>query len=310
MSDPVAPWDGDCELNEAVVRVVVRAQFPELEPWEVRFLTQGWDSQVHLVNGEWLFRMPKRAEVVPRLRVERALLPLLDEALPVDVPRFAWHGVPSERYPHPFSGYRVLRGDLGDAIPRREIATPACARQLGELLRRVHDFPVERARAVGVPDVRPDADPVARLQSALDENASGVEAALGPRRWAAFRPVLERDPPESTLGPRFRHADLDLKHLLVDPHTRAITGVIDWGDADLGDPALDLAAFQMRCGDDFTARAIAAYEPGEGAAFHERVRGLAKRLAVLWLAESLRMDPESTPRFLRGFDRIYGTDGG
>jgi aminoglycoside 2''-phosphotransferase len=37
------------------------------------------------------------------------------------------------------------------------------------------------------------------------------------------------------------HADLGMEHVLVDATTTAVTGVIDFGDACVGDPALDFA---------------------------------------------------------------------
>ncbi len=305
MSEPVPPWGADCELDEEIVRDVLREQFSQLAPWNVRFLKQGWDSRVYLVNDQWIFRMPKRAEVVPTLMMERQLLPLLHEALPVEVPRFRWHGVPSDRYPHPFSGYRLLEGDLADAVPRRELVTPDGARRLGKLLRIIHAFPIERARAAGVPEGRELDLPAVWLRDALDESAGEIESVLGEDRWRALQPLLASD--VACGRPSFRHADLDLGHLLLARETRAVTGVIDWADTNLGDPAIDFAAFEMRCGDDFVAGMLGAYEPEDPAAFHDRIRDLAKRLSVVWIAETLRIDPENLPGLLRDFDRIYGT---
>jgi aminoglycoside phosphotransferase (APT) family kinase protein len=39
----------------------------------------------------------------------------------------------------------------------------------------------------------------------------------------------------------FCHNDLGIEHILVDPQTREITGVIDWADAAIADPAIDFA---------------------------------------------------------------------
>jgi aminoglycoside phosphotransferase (APT) family kinase protein len=37
----------------------------------------------------------------------------------------------------------------------------------------------------------------------------------------------------------FSHNDLGIQHVLVDPDTCAITGIIDWTDAAIADPAYD-----------------------------------------------------------------------
>jgi aminoglycoside phosphotransferase (APT) family kinase protein len=41
--------------------------------------------------------------------------------------------------------------------------------------------------------------------------------------------------------PRLVHGDLWAEHVLIDPHTRSVSGIIDWGDAVIGDPVIDLA---------------------------------------------------------------------
>ncbi|UMG94862.1 phosphotransferase [Nocardioides sp. TF02-7] len=40
--------------------------------------------------------------------------------------------------------------------------------------------------------------------------------------------------------PRLCHGDLGAEHVFVDPRTGEVTGVIDWSDAAVTDPALDL----------------------------------------------------------------------
>jgi aminoglycoside phosphotransferase (APT) family kinase protein len=307
VGDLVSAWGVDCVLNEAVVGAVVREQFRELAPWQVRFLQEGWDSRVYLVNDVWIFRMPKRANVVPSLKVERRLLPRLDEALPVDVPRFEWHGVPSERFPHPFSGYRLLPGDLGDSMPSRAFATPAVARQLGELLRSIHEFPVERALEAGVPQGHEAWTPACWpwLREAVASRGDEIEHALGGRRWRAFQPLVDMELPAASEQDCFRHADLGVGHLLLDRDTRAVTGVIDWADSNLGDPAVDFAGLEIFVGAEFVDRMLDAYAPTDVMRFRARIRQLSKRTAAIWAVETLLRDPENLPGALRNFDDVF-----
>jgi aminoglycoside phosphotransferase (APT) family kinase protein len=75
------------------------------------------------------------------------------------------------------------------------------------------------------------------------------------------------------------HGDLHARHLLVGAAGRA-TGVVDWGDLCLADPAVDLslgfAAFSGRAREAF----LAAYGPVD-AERELRARALAVRLAAL-----------------------------
>jgi aminoglycoside 2''-phosphotransferase len=48
--------------------------------------------------------------------------------------------------------------------------------------------------------------------------------------------------------------------------------VIDWGDATIGDPAIDFAGLLGDCGADFTERALAAYAGDVDTTFRNRMR--------------------------------------
>jgi aminoglycoside phosphotransferase (APT) family kinase protein len=39
--------------------------------------------------------------------------------------------------------------------------------------------------------------------------------------------------------PVFSHNDLGIEHVLIDPGTWTVTGIIDWSDAAIVDPAID-----------------------------------------------------------------------
>jgi aminoglycoside phosphotransferase (APT) family kinase protein len=305
VKEPLPPWGADCELDEAGLVLLLREQFPELAPFDARYLEQGWDSRVFLVNDEWIFRMPKRADVVPTLAVERALLPELAERLPVTVPKIELEGRPSEYFPHPFAAYRILPGDLGDALPRDVMASPSIGRQLGELLRLVHEVPIEVAREAGV-RVEDGDSPEDDLRASLDTRAAEIEATLGPTRWRALQDfVAAGASPAVDREPCFTHADLDVGHLLLDPRTREITGVIDWADVAIGDPACDFVALQMRLGDDFIAAALDAYQPADPVSMHAWIQHAARCEVVVWLDECLQMGDDVLSEFLRCFDRLY-----
>ena len=77
---------------------------------------------------------------------------------------------------------------------------------------------------------------------------------------AAGQALLERmsvPPPD----PRLVHGDLGPEHIRVVDDV--VTGVIDWGDCGVGDPALDLAWTRYGSGPDFAAALEAAYSPDD-----------------------------------------------
>ena len=59
------------------------------------------------------------------------------------------------------------------------------------------------------------------------------------------------------------HNDVSAEHILLDEAARAITGVIDWGDVAIGDPAVDLAGVFHWGGPAFVDAVLQAYRgPG------------------------------------------------
>ena len=99
----------------------------------------GYDSEVAVVNGEWIFRFPRRAQVERRLETEIALLPELAPSLPVAIPRFEYLA----RDPVMCVGYRLIDGEplTADVSPQ----------QVAAFLAALHAFDVPRAEALGVP---------------------------------------------------------------------------------------------------------------------------------------------------------------
>ena len=55
-------------------------------PATIRWIDEGYDFEVAIVDDEWVFRFPRRAGVEEPLEFEIELLPMLAPALPVACP--------------------------------------------------------------------------------------------------------------------------------------------------------------------------------------------------------------------------------
>ncbi len=102
---------------------------------------------------------------------------------------------------------------------------------VGRFVRALHDVPVSSARRLGVPDWQPIALP--RFHQDVLPMIAAVERALA----EPATQLLERcaRAPKGALV----HSDLGPDHIRVDGGV--VSGIIDWTDACIGDPALDLA---------------------------------------------------------------------
>lgn len=224
-SQAAPPWTAERAVSAELARALIAEQFPQLAPERVEPLGEGWDNTVFAVDGKRVFRFPRRQIAVPLLETELRILPSLPRLpLPVPVPEF--RGAPTDRFPWPFAGYRLLPGRTADQAALSLAQREAAAEPLGRFLRALHAVPPSNAGP----------DPLRRL------DAQRMRTLTAPRLQQLgiappdFFDADVRAPRETTLV----HGDLHARQILVDGEG-ALCGVIDWGDAHRGDPACDVS---------------------------------------------------------------------
>ena len=239
---------------------------------EIAFLGAGVDSEAYLVNGEWVFRFPKRAEVAHALEREIALLPRLAAHLPVATPRFAYVGRQAAGLL--FAGYRCIAGEPLTRDLLKSLALDDQERVLATLaafLRGVHGFPVAEAAALGVEALSTHS----WVEACWSRGGADALTLLTPNVGAALARLIERflaDERNFANPPCLLYADFAPEHLLYDRAAGAITGIIDWGDLVIGDPDFDLLYLYQDYGEGFVRRLLAHYPHAEPARLLAKLR--------------------------------------
>jgi aminoglycoside phosphotransferase (APT) family kinase protein len=234
-------WDADTPLTREDAARLVERRFPELAPARLEPLGTGWDNAAYTVNGRWVFRFPRRKIAAGLLENEARILPRLAPHLPLRIPQPVWHGRPEGAYPYPFAGYELLPGVTACAVEWTPEERLRNAPLLGRFLAALHGIEVDdETLARGPGDELARADLRKRAPLILERLAQ-VEAEHPAVEGAGVRAWLSRlvDTAPWTRRPCWVHGDLYARHLLVDEHL-TVTGVLDWGDVHLGDPAIDL----------------------------------------------------------------------
>ncbi|HEU4558308.1 MAG TPA: phosphotransferase [Longimicrobium sp.] len=232
----MAEWDAEIVVDPELARALIREQFPALAR-TVEPFGSGWDNTAYLVDGELVFRFPRRSIAVPLLEREVRVLPAIALRLPLPVPVPEWIGKPTETFPWPFAGYRRLLGRTADTVDLTPDERRAMAAPLAAFLRALHDTPMDGLGLPGDEFSRTDFGqkfPLLVERLAALEDAHLVDDA---RKW--LRLFESGDFPAPPERPVLVHGDLAERHVLVDGAHR-VCGVIDWGDVHAGDPALDL----------------------------------------------------------------------
>lgn len=305
------PWGTDRVLTAATASCVIASQFPQLAPVQIEFLGSGWCNDAYLVNGEWVFRFPRRVAVQAELRREIVILPILAEALDVGVPVIELVGQPSELFPYLFVGHRMIRGMRSGAVdvpPERQLAL---AEQVGRMLTQVHAIPPERIPTgdeQGVFDhdqTRSPADYLTEVVKVADAFRQAVGASLA-ERWESWLRGEVNPPPAYAGLPRFTHNDLGDDHLLMDPSTSQIVGVIDWSDAAFGDPCVDFLFLNHWLGAAFIDRVLQHYALPVDPVFHDRLQFNTTATAIIWTANAYQIgDPVDIRRWRDWFANIF-----
>lgn len=235
----------------------------------------GWDSTARLVGGRWVERRPRRPEVVAHLRRETRLMPWLAPRLPLPVP------VPEVVSEEPFAVRHLL-------VPGEPLTRPDHGRELGLFLRALHDCPTDEPLRLGVPPGRPD-DDLARF-------AADVLPLL---------PADLREPAHALLAAGRRltgdvlvHGDLGPDHVLT--ADGRLTGVIDFGDVHVGDPAIDLAWALHGTTPAFAEALAAAY----GVTDDQRERALLWHRLGPWHEVAFGLDHDDPAIVREGLDGV------
>lgn len=268
------------------------AAVPGLDPVSVTPPhVDGMDFDTAIVTDDqqrrWVVRAPRRTAAAVALDVEARLLPLLGRYLPVPVPQPAGRAAlpeGGECLVHPYLPGRPIRvDDLG--------AGSALAAQVGRTIAAVHEIEPRALDDAGLATYTAEEYRLRRLSDVDRAARTGQVPAPLLARWERAL--------EQVAHWRFAttpvHGDLAPEHVLVDGGT--VSGVIDWGEACVADPADDLAWVVATTDADVLDTVVEAYAMGRSEApdrhLVDRAR-LAGELALArWLLGGVAADDAS-----------------
>jgi aminoglycoside phosphotransferase (APT) family kinase protein len=201
--------------------------------------------------GDHVLRMIRNASEDPEVAREIMVAPLV-AAEGVRTPPLVAFDVAAGFAPRPYTIYRWVEGALLGESPRDPRELAAAYHALGGELARI-----ARVDPARLPDLQRRAlfDPRAQIQRALVAGAMTPAAADEVTAWlATLEPILGAPARET-----FVHRDIHPWNLMIDA-AGELVAIIDWGDASIGDPALELAGMPLVALPDM----LAGYRAGGG----------------------------------------------
>ncbi|TCW41458.1 macrolide phosphotransferase [Laceyella sacchari] len=211
---------------------------------------------------QWVLRLPRRPDVVPTARKEKAILDFLDGKIPVQTPQ--WTVFSDE-----LIAYKRLAG-----VPAATIDPEAKAyvweidehnvpdifyETLGRAMAALHRTNPDQARQAGL-----TVHAAGELREAMRQRMEKVKVHFGVSQplWDRWQKWLAND----VLWPKqteLIHGDLHVGHILVDREAR-VTGIIDWTEARVDDPANDFVVHLSLFGEGGLQKLIDAYQKNGG----------------------------------------------
>jgi len=233
---------------------VVRTILHTNEPLEL--LLHGDEFDTWRVGAAAVVKFPTNeidaAKVTLELAVDALARPRVGELMPP----IALVGDPSTDFPWPYLGYRAAPGIQGQTIDGVTIRPGAgLAGGIRSFFGRLHVIAEDDAHAAGIGD-RAVSYEVPSLTDAAIEATTAIAGD-------AVSQFLDERPPKGGARRVLCHTDLKGEHLFVDEGASRLTAVIDWADAEVSDPAIDLAGVVGWLGPAF-AREVAG-RSGSGA---------------------------------------------
>jgi len=241
-------------VNDAELISDIERAFPDFAVRAWQPLGEGWMSRALLVNGSHVARFAKSAAAGADLEKEAAVLPLVAGRVSLAVPRFQLMG--KQRNGLPFVVYPLLPGQplaetLGELPPdvRERLAA-----QLARFIDELQALPPAELTAAGLPPED--------LDAALLEDRDAWQKLGGELPGDVFRYVARRfdeylaEPEFRSAERRFIHADLSPDHWLFDAERGELSGIIDFGDCELGDPDYEYLYLLEDAGEAFTCRVL------------------------------------------------------
>jgi len=238
---------------------------------------EGLCNHVIIVNSSDVFRFPRAEWATEMLRSEIGLLN-----------RLRSHGITAasecKHQGEEFGVFSYISGESLTALAldrTTEAGRVSLARDLGRILGEIHSVPLEGINSSGARRTRED-----WLQFHQEAKAqyshltsTGVEFIE-----SVFAPIIDGSL-SLEYQPRLIHGDLAPYHVKADLTGGRISGIIDFGEAGIGDPATDISCLVYNLGLPFVL-AMDTYPYLEETL--ERARFYAKTLEVQWFVQSAR----------------------
>lgn len=234
----------------------IESNFPDFTISSIELAGEGFTNVAFLVNDEYIFRFAKRTRASTQIHIESKLLPQLESKLNLPIPHVEYIGQRSENQ-FAFMGYKKIVGEtlekdrfekLDETTQDKIISTIAA------FIKALHSFPIEQATDAGVETKKYKEHYEHEFAVVKEKVYPYVDEKIQKQLEMIFEEYLS-DGENFNYTPSLVHAEICPKHILVNEGNE-ITGVIDFGDMQIGDPDFEFYYPYHSYGSEFTSKLL------------------------------------------------------
>lgn len=246
--------------SAAIVRALLASSLPDLSTKKLRLVLAGEDFDTWEVAGA-VVKFPKASADSVKLDREVAIADLLAERLGPLVPAVRAVAAAGTEYPFCSVVFERARGRPGQTregqmVRPKPWARTSLARDVAAALSSLHNTPLKRARAAGAKKRPLDLDAMMDVNQEAIARASRVAGNTVDRFLVDPLPAVARGQGAWALC----HGDVTGEHLYVSEDGGRLTGIVDWADLAITDPAVDLAGLVIWLGEGFLQAVLGLYK--------------------------------------------------
>lgn len=237
----------------------IRAVYPNYSLARLDFNQDGMNNDVIIIDDKLVCRFPKTQRAKETLAIEVKILQLVQPLIDLPIPQLHYVEEDFVSYPfiegEPLSRNKLLR--LESSAQEKAIA------QLGEFYQQLHSIPKDVIETSGI-----SASAAERTREEMLNLYQQVQEILFPYLWKHQRTWIDEHFEPLVKGnltldasPVLIHGDLGCYHILFNSEQKTISGIIDFGTAGVGNPAIDFACLLDNYGESVIKR-MDRYYPG------------------------------------------------
>lgn len=279
---------------------LIKRDYPSLIRKDYVFIDTGWDNQIIILDNKIVFRFPRNEYVKWVLRKEKELLVLLWNYVTLSIPQYIYISSTYE-----YVGYEIVKWNLFTVEEYNNLSSETqknIQAQLGVFLSQLHSVPLVELAAIWYK--RGEDSDMSWWISELQTNfANACGQYFSADEIAQVNQYIfdlaNFDYPHKTLT----HGDIQGKNIILDPLKHVLSGVIDFSDARIADPALDFDLL-WEYGDDFVQGVFDSYTGNKEDGFLWRSLFYAKRRHIFGLIDAVEKQ-KNVDLHLQSFKKTF-----